>query len=80
MKRPVTTLWNRKGGDAGDQRNLIAALTTLVHRAGGITIPANELDQLSGKYGLRARYERDGSMTLWTYDVVEDLKDIASGH
>ena len=80
MSNPKATMWNRKGGDKQGLANLSAALCALVHRTGSITITSAELKAMAGGIGLRARYEPDGSMTLWTYDVVEDIKGIANEH
>lgn len=70
------SLWERKA-DEDDKRNMISYLCALVHREGRLTISSEELAVMSGGVGLRARYNEDGSVTLWTYDVADDLKHIA---
>lgn len=73
-KRPKATRWNRKGGDEIDVASLMACLGAAVHLAGGeTTIPAAALAMMDGSIGLRARYEKDGGITLWTYNVVDDI-------
>lgn len=77
MTKAGATLWNRKGSQ-DDQNALIGALVILVNKAGGkVTISSEEWLEGKASIGLRARYNPDGSFTLWTYDVVEDMKRIA---
>lgn len=76
MAKQKATTWNRKDHE-GSQENLAMCLVALVHRAGQVTLGVEELEAFDGTIGLRARYEDDGSITLWTYDVVEDIKKTA---
>lgn len=72
--------WDRFGGTKENRDTLIGALAALVRREGQITIPLSELESMENRIGLRARFEPDGGITLWTYDVVDDMKGIADEH
>lgn len=61
---------------AGDDENLIMALAALVERTGEVNITDAELEAINGKRGLRGRYEPDGSFTLWTYDLLDDIRRV----
>jgi len=74
----TTHLWNRKTSP-GDQENLIAVLVALVQREGRVQVSRAELDAISGQIGLRARYEADGSVSLWTYDLMKDIDTLVGG-
>ncbi len=71
-----TLVWDRKSAP-GDHENLILALAAMVNIIGHeVALGPQHLEAVNGKVGLRARYEPDGGITLWTYDLLEDVNNL----
>lgn len=63
----------------GGRDQLLLALAAMVNIIGHeVTLTVSHLQAVNGK-GLRMCLEDDGGITVWTYDLLDDMKGIVAG-